>query len=121
MGGRHNTTKAFNYELTASELYGAPHKLRTRTPQWLPEPDEEYRTNSRRPLDQPPGTTTETDKDGGRRRRRQTKTETVEDEDRRRRRQTKTETVEDEDRLTVGTSELAAPLQLTTPPSEHRT
>ena len=105
MGGRHNTTKAFNYELTASELYGAPHKLRTRTPQWLPEPDEEYRTNSRRPLDQPPGTTTETDKDGGRRRRRQTKTETV----------------EDEDRLTVGTSELAAPLQLTTPQSEHRT
>ena len=77
MGGRHNTTKAFNYELTASELYGAPHKLRTRTPQWLPEPDEEYRTNSRRPLDQPPGTTTETDKDGGRRRLRQSKTKTV--------------------------------------------
>ena len=67
--------------------------------------DEEYRTNNRRPLDQPPGTTTETDKDGGRRRRRQTKTETV----------------EDEDRLTVGTGELAAPLQLTTPQSEHRT
>ena len=99
MGGRHNTTKAFNYELTASELYGAPHKLRTRTPQWLPEPDEEYRTNSRRPLDQPPGTTTETDKDGGRRSRRQRKTETV----------------EDEDRPTLGTGKLAAPLQLTTP------
>ena len=35
MGGHHNTTKAFNYELTASELYGAPHKLRTRTPRWF--------------------------------------------------------------------------------------
>ena len=74
--------------------------------------DVEHRTNSRRPLDQPPGTTTETDKDGGRRRRRQTKTETV----------------EDEDSLTPGTGELAAPLQLTTPhlqlttpQSEHRT
>ena len=81
--------------------------------------DVEHRTNSRRPLDQPPGTTTETDKDGGRRRRRQRKTETV----------------EDEDSLTPGTGELATPLQLTTPhlqlttphlqlttpPSEHRT
>ena len=67
--------------------------------------DVAHLTDNRRPLDQPPGTTTETDKDGGRRRRRQTKTETV----------------EDEDSLTLGTGELAAPLQLTTPPSEHRT
>ena len=48
--------------------------------------DVEHRTDSRRPLDQPPGTTMETD--------------------------------DDEDRLTLGTSELAAPLQLTTPQSE---
>ena len=55
--------------------------------------DAEHRTDSRRPLDQHPGTTstTETDKNGGRRRRRQAKTET------------------DENRLTLGTSELAAP------------
>ena len=39
----------------------------------------------------------------------------VKDGDRRRRRQTETETEEDEDRLTLGTSEVAAPLQLTTP------
>ena len=65
----------------------------------------EHQTDSRRPLDQPTGTTTETDEDGGRRRRRQTKTGTV----------------EDEDRLTLGTSEPAAPLQPTTPHSEHRT
>ena len=60
--------------------------------------DTKHRTDSRRPLDQPPGTTTETDEDAGKRRRGQTKTETDEDGDRRRRRQTKTETDEDEDR-----------------------
>ena len=45
--------------------------------------DVEHRTDSRRPLDQPPGTTTEAD--------------------------------EDEDRFTLGTSEVAAPLELATP------
>ena len=59
--------------------------------------------------------------DGDRRSRRKMKTETDEDGDRQRRRQMKMETVEDEDRLTLGTSELAAPLQLTTHLSEHRT
>ena len=54
----------------------------------------ENRTDSRRPLDQPADTTTETDGDGGRWRR---------------------------DGLTLGTSEIAASLQLTTPQSEHRT
>ena len=105
MGGHHNTTKAFNYELTGSQLYEAPHKLGTRAPQWLPEP--RCRTSDKQPT--PSGQTTWHDdgdgKDGGRRSRRQTKTETV----------------EDEDSLTLGTGELAAPLQLTTPPSEHRT
>ena len=65
--------------------------------------DGEHRTDSRRPLDQPPGTTTETDEDGGRRR--QTRA--------------KTETDEDEDRLTLGTSKVAAPLQLTTSQSDE--
>ena len=65
--------------------------------------DVEHRTDSRRPLDQPPGTTTETDEEG----------------DRRRRRRAKTETAEDEDRLTLGTSEVAAPLQPTTPQSDE--
>ena len=37
----------------------------------------EQRTDSRRPLDQPPGTTTETDEDGDGRRRRQTKTDSL--------------------------------------------
>ena len=104
MGGHHNTTKAFNYELTGSQLYEAPHKLGTRAPQWLPKP--RCRTSDKQPT--PSGQTTWHDdgdgKDGGRRRRRQTKTETV----------------EDEDSLTLGTCVLAAPLQLTTPLSEHR-
>ena len=65
--------------------------------------DGEHRTDSRRPLDQPPDTTTETDEDGGRRRRRRAKTETD----------------EDEDRLTLGTSKVAAPLQLTTSQSDE--
>ena len=43
-----------------------------------------------------------------------TKTEIDEDRDGRRRRLSKTETVEDEDRLTLGTREVAVPLQLTT-------
>ena len=51
-------------------------------------------------------------------RRGQTKTAIDEDGDGRRRRQTKTKTVEDEDRLTLGTSEVAAPLQLTTQSDE---
>ena len=65
--------------------------------------DREHQTDSRHLLDQPPGTTTETDEDG----------------DGRRRRQTKTEADEDEDRLTLGTSEVAAPLQLTTTQSDE--
>ena len=55
--------------------------------------DVEHRTDIRRPLDQPPGTTTETDEDG----------------DRRRRGRAKTETVEDQDKFSLGTSEVAAP------------
>ena len=72
--------------------------------------DVAHLTDNRRPLDQSPDTTTETDEGGGRRRRRQTKAEAEEDGDRRRRRQTKTDTVEDEDRVTLGMSELAASL-----------
>ena len=54
-------------------------------------PDVEHRTDSRRPLDQPPGTVMETD------------------EDRDRQRQAKMETDEDKDRLTLETREVAAP------------
>ena len=43
--------------------------------------DVEHRTDSQRPLNQPPGTKTETDEDGDRRRRRRAKTERVEDGD----------------------------------------
>ena len=43
--------------------------------------DVEHRTDSRRPLDQPPGTTTGTDEDGDRGRRRRAKTKIDEDED----------------------------------------
>ena len=50
--------------------------------------DVDHRTDSRRPLDQPP-TTTGTDEDGDGRYRRQTKTETGDVGDRRRRRQAK--------------------------------
>ena len=60
--------------------------------------DAEHRTDSRHPLDQPPDTTTETD------------------DERRRRRRAKTET--DEDGLNLGTSDVAAPLQLKTPRSD---
>ena len=56
--------------------------------------DVEHRTDSRRPLDQPPGTTTESDED----------------------KNIHTKTEADEDRLTLGMSEVAAPLQLTTTP-----
>ena len=58
--------------------------------------DIEHRTDSRRPLDQTPGIMTETN----------------EGEDRR---------SQDEELLTLETSELAAPLQLTTPQNEQRT
>ena len=78
--------------------------------------DGEHRTDIWRPLDQPPGTTTGTDEDGDTRRRRRPKTETNEDGDGRRQRETMTETVED--RLTLRTSEVAAPVQLTTPQSD---
>ena len=63
--------------ISRSALYGVPHTLTTRTPRWFPDPHVEHRTDSRRPLDQPPGTTTETDEGGDRRRRIQTKTETI--------------------------------------------
>ena len=79
--------------------------------------DVEHRTDSRRPLDQSPGTTTGTDEDGDRQRQRWANTETDEDGDRRRRRRAKTET--DEDRLILATSEVAAPLQLTTTQSDE--
>ena len=59
--------------------------------------DAEHRTGNRRPLNQPPSTTTETDEDGhGQRLIR-----------------AKTKTDGDEDRLILGTSEVAAPLQMT--------
>ena len=84
--------------------------------------DVKHRTDSRHPLDQPPGTTTETEEVGDGRRRKQTKTKEDEDRDGRRRSQSKTKmvSVEDEDRLILGTSELEALLQLTTFKSEHR-
>ena len=127
--------RSFLCELTA--LDGVPHKLKTRTPRWFPDP--RCRTSDRQPTPSGPTTwhydgdrrrtekdedgdgrrrrqtKTETGEDGDGRRRRRAKTETDEDGDRRRRRQTKTETVEDEDRLTLRTSGVAAPLQLTTP------
>ena len=62
--------------------------------------DAEHQTDSGCPQDQLPGTTMETDEEGGRCRRRQMTTETV------------------EDGLTFGTSEVAAASQLTTPQSE---
>ena len=55
--------------------------------------DVEHRTDSRHPLDQPPGTMTETDEDGDRRRR--TKTETDEDGDGGRGRQIQTHSVDE--------------------------
>ena len=70
--------------------------------------DVEHRTDSRRPPDQPPSTTTETDEDGDRRIRRLAKTHTDEGEDNRRRRQTHSR---DE---RSGSS-----LQLTTPQSDE--
>ena len=92
---QHN--KGLNYQLTGSALYGVAHTLRTRSPRWFP--DFRCKTSDRQPTHSGPGITTETDEDGNRRRR------------------AKTETDEDKDRLTLGTSEVAAPLQLTTPQS----
>ena len=95
MGGHHTTTKAEHSAKYSTHLERARHG-------GFQILDLEHKTNSRRALDQPPGTATETD----------------EDEDRRRRhRRAKTET--DEDGLTQGTSEAAAPLQLTTPQSDE--
>ena len=82
MGEHHNTTKVFLTELTGSALYGVRTHLERARHSGFHALDVEHRTDSRRPLDRPPGTTTETD--------------------------------EDKDRLTLGTSEVAAPLQLTT-------
>ena len=70
MGGHHNITKAFY--LWAHRLFRVPHFTEYRTNleharhggfQTL---DVEHRADSRRPLDKPPGTTTESDEDGGR-------------------------------------------------------
>ena len=92
VGRHHNATKA--YQLWAERVYRIPHSTQYHThweharnggPQNF---DAQHRTDSRRPLDQPPGSTTETDKD--------------------------------EDRLTLGTSKVAAPMQLTTPRGETR-
>ena len=96
MGGHHNTTKAFNYELTGSELYGAPHKLGTRAPQWLPEP--RCRASDKQPT--PSGPTTWQD-DGDGQRRRQTKAEANEDWDSRRRRQSHSGDVRTDSSLTA--------------------
>ena len=96
MGRHHNTANVFY-------IRSSPHFTEYRTNlkharhggfQTL---DVEHRTDSRHPLDHPPGTTTGTDEDG----------------DRRRRRRVNTETDEDEDGLTLGTREQAAALQLT--------
>ena len=95
--------RPFHDELTGSALCGIHTNCEHARHGGFQTLDVEHRTDSRRPLDQPPGTTTETDEDAGKRRRGQTKTETD----------------EDGDRLTLGTSELAAPLQLTTSQSEH--
>ena len=78
--------------ISRSSLYGAPHKLRTHTPLWFPDP--RCRTSGREPT--PFGPTT-WHYDGDRWRRRQTKTEADEDEAdgdgrRQRRRQSKTNT-----------------------------
>ena len=73
--------RPFKYELTALSTKYRTHIERARH-SGFHALDVEHRTDSRRPLDRPPGTTTETD--------------------------------EDKDRLTLGTSEVAAPLQLTT-------
>ena len=76
--------------------------LRTRMPWWFPDP--RCRTSNRQST--PSGPTTwhyDGDKDG----------------DRRRRTRAKTATYEHDDRLTLGTSEVAAPLQLTTSQSDE--
>ena len=100
MGRRHNTTKTFKVR-AYRPLYGVPHTQKRPRHGILQNLDGEHRTDSRRPLDQPPGTTTETDEDRDGRRRRLAKTET------------------DEDRLILGTGKVAAPLQLTAPRSNE--
>ena len=80
MGGHHTTTKAEHSAKYSTHLERARHG-------GFQTFDAEHRTDSRRPLDQPPGTTTETD--------------------------------EDEDSLALQMSEVAAPLQLTTPQSNE--
>ena len=75
MGRHHNKTKAyplsaqqlfffffFFFFLSHSALYVIPHKQQTRQ-DGLQNFDAHHRTNSRRTLDQPPGTTTRTDED----------------------------------------------------------
>ena len=74
MGGHHTTTKAEHSAKYSTHLERARHG-------GFQNLDVEHRTDSRLPLDQPPGTTTETDEDGDRRRRRRVKTETDEDGD----------------------------------------
>ena len=102
LGGHRNTSqqRPSNYEFTGSALYGVPHTLRMRLLRWFPDPQR--RPSKRQPTASGPTTWHH-------------------DGDRQRWRLTKTEADEDEDRLTLGMSEVAAPLQLTTPQSEHRT
>ena len=84
--------------VSLSALNGAPYKLRTRPPRWLPE--LRYMWNIGQTADALWTNHLAL-------RRRQTKT--------------KTDEAEDGGRLTLRTSELAAPSQLTTPQSEHTT
>ena len=93
MGRRYNTTKAFKVR-AYRPLYGVPHTQKRPRHGILQNLDGEHRTDSRRPLDQPPGTTTETGEDRDRRRRRRAKTQIGADGD--------------EDGLTLGTSDVAA-------------
>ena len=65
MGERDNTTKAFYISMSSavlqhSALYGVPHREHARH-YGLQNFDAHHRTDSRCPLDQPPGTTTKTD------------------------------------------------------------
>ena len=102
MGGHHNTTKACKLSSPVPQSTEYRTNLKYSRHDGFQTLDVEHRTDSRHPLDQPPGTATGTDKDG----------------DGRRRRWAKTETGEDGDRLTLGTSEVTAPLLLTTPQSD---
>ena len=63
MEGHHNTTKAI-YLSAHHTLYEVPQHLERARYRGFQTLDVEHQTDSRCPLDQPPGTTTETDEDG---------------------------------------------------------